>query len=81
MSNQENYIRQVPARAPGNDPEAKLKALDLMSKAADSISDGDLLDRLIHRYVYPFYSVIFSADPYLLGIVPSNNGPSCLLMR
>ncbi|KAJ9111852.1 hypothetical protein QFC20_002439 [Naganishia adeliensis] len=48
---QENYIRQVPARAPGADPEAKLKALDLMSKAADSISDGDLLDRLIHRYL------------------------------
>lgn len=52
---QENYIRQNPTRAglPASvvgSPEQQLKALDLISKAADSISDGDLVDRLIHRY-------------------------------
>jgi replication factor C subunit 1 len=29
-------------------PDKELKHLDLLSKAADSISDGDLIDRMIH---------------------------------
>ncbi len=31
------------------DPDSVMKRLDLFSKAADSISDGDLLDGMIHR--------------------------------
>jgi replication factor C subunit 1 len=51
---QENYIKQNPSRVgiPPNSsgtPDQQLRALDLISKAADSISDGDLVDRLIHR--------------------------------
>ncbi|KAJ9110660.1 hypothetical protein QFC19_001489 [Naganishia cerealis] len=46
---QENYIKQRPARAgKGPGPEVQMETLNLFSKAADSISDGDLLDRLIH---------------------------------
>lgn len=47
---QENYLKNAPARvASVNDtPEAVMKRLDLFSKAADSISDGDLIDRMVH---------------------------------
>ncbi|KAJ9118684.1 hypothetical protein QFC22_003904 [Naganishia vaughanmartiniae] len=46
---QENYIKQRPIRAGvGNGPETQMELLNLFSKAADSISDGDLIDRLIH---------------------------------
>ncbi|KAJ9101197.1 hypothetical protein QFC21_003416 [Naganishia friedmannii] len=46
---QENYIKQKPTRAgQGNGPETMMETLNLFSKAADSISDGDLIDRLIH---------------------------------
>lgn len=48
---QENYLRTKPAalNAQGyNKREQNLKALELASQAADSISDGDLVDRMIH---------------------------------
>ncbi|KAI0162750.1 replication factor RFC1 C terminal domain-containing protein [Pestalotiopsis sp. NC0098] len=48
---QENYLRTKPAalNAQGyNKREQSLKALELASQAADSISDGDLVDRMIH---------------------------------
>lgn len=48
---QENYLGTNPVRTnPYNDnPKMKrLATLDLASKAADSISDGDLVDRMIH---------------------------------
>ncbi|PKS06915.1 hypothetical protein jhhlp_005511 [Lomentospora prolificans] len=48
---QENYLRTRPAllNGKGYTPrEAKLKALELVDKAAESISDGDLVDRMIH---------------------------------
>ncbi|KAF1963096.1 DNA replication factor C, large subunit [Byssothecium circinans] len=46
---QENYLGTNPIRALQYDgPEKKLKLLELASEAADSISDGDLVDRMIH---------------------------------
>jgi replication factor C subunit 1 len=46
---QENYLGTSPMRAlPYEGPEKKLKLLELVSDAAESISDGDLVDRMIH---------------------------------
>ena len=48
---QENYLGTSPARLNQYNAEPKkrkLAALDLASKAADTISDGDLVDRMIH---------------------------------
>ncbi|KAF2689629.1 DNA replication factor C, large subunit [Lentithecium fluviatile CBS 122367] len=46
---QENYLGTNPMRALQYEgPEKKLKLLELTSQAADSISDGDLVDRMIH---------------------------------
>lgn len=46
---QENYLGTQPARASNfNGKERALKVLELASDAADSISDGDLVDRMIH---------------------------------
>ncbi|KAL5321600.1 hypothetical protein ACEPPN_009560 [Leptodophora sp. 'Broadleaf-Isolate-01'] len=46
---QENYLSTKPALASNLSPrEARLKALQLADQAAESISDGDLVDRMIH---------------------------------
>ncbi|KAL4974823.1 replication factor RFC1 C terminal domain-containing protein [Aspergillus desertorum] len=46
---QENYLRTKPARANNYEgKEHKLKLLELADRAASSISDGDLVDRMIH---------------------------------
>ncbi|PVI06836.1 DNA replication factor C, large subunit [Periconia macrospinosa] len=46
---QENYLNTNPMLASQlSGPERKLKLLELASNAADSISDGDLVDRMIH---------------------------------
>ncbi|KAI1322954.1 replication factor RFC1 C terminal domain-containing protein [Xylariaceae sp. FL0255] len=48
---QENYIKTKPAALSqfrGSQREQNLKTLELMDKAAESISDGDLVDRMIH---------------------------------
>jgi replication factor C subunit 1 len=48
---QENYLGTTPVRSNkynGDDRKKRLANLDLISKAADSISDGDLVDRMIH---------------------------------
>lgn len=45
---QENYLKNAPARAQGSDPESQMQRLDYFSKAADAISDGDIIDRMIH---------------------------------
>jgi replication factor C subunit 1 len=50
---QENYLKTQPSRIRNVDgPEKILKQLELMDKAASSISDGDLVDALIHGYVF-----------------------------
>ena len=46
---QENYLGSNPTKAQGyTGKERNLKHLELASNAADSISDGDLVDRMIH---------------------------------
>ncbi|EMC95022.1 hypothetical protein BAUCODRAFT_35017 [Baudoinia panamericana UAMH 10762] len=48
---QENYLGTSPQRANQYNDNPKIRSLavlDLVSKAADSISDGDLVDRMIH---------------------------------
>ncbi|KAK8248436.1 replication factor RFC1 C terminal domain-containing protein [Phyllosticta capitalensis] len=46
---QENYLGANPIRAQSyQGPEKKLKMLELFDDAAASISDGDLVDRMIH---------------------------------
>ncbi|KAG6023324.1 hypothetical protein E4U41_002049 [Claviceps citrina] len=48
---QENYLRTKPMALNGkgySKREEKLKALELFDQAAESISDGDLIDRMIH---------------------------------
>jgi replication factor C subunit 1 len=47
---QENYLRTAPTLASRYDEgkEKRLKQLELMDNAASSISDGDLVDRMIH---------------------------------
>ncbi|PWY71653.1 chromosome transmission fidelity factor [Aspergillus heteromorphus CBS 117.55] len=46
---QENYLKTRPALAGGyQGREQKLKLLELADNAASSISDGDLVDRMIH---------------------------------
>ena len=45
----EHYIKTNPASLSQLDgPEKTIKHLQLLSKAADSCSDGDLIDRMIH---------------------------------
>ncbi|KAK4057026.1 DNA replication factor C complex subunit Rfc1 [Microbotryomycetes sp. JL221] len=45
----ENYIKQKPSRSNGlHGNELKLKQLELVSNASEAISDGDLVDRMIH---------------------------------
>jgi replication factor C subunit 1 len=49
---QENYLKTQPARVRNlSGPEKTLKELQLMERAAASISDGDLIDGLIHGFV------------------------------
>lgn len=47
---QENYLGTKPILAQNCNPgrEQRLKTLELIDKAAESISDGDLVDRMIH---------------------------------
>jgi replication factor C subunit 1 len=48
---QENYLKAQPAKLRNlSGPEKTLTELSLMDKAASSISDGDLIDTMIHRY-------------------------------
>ncbi len=52
-TSKEHYLKTIPANTGGLDGQLKdLKHLELVSKAADSISDGDLIDRMIHGYVW-----------------------------
>lgn len=47
---QQNYLSGTFSKASNmSGPDAILKKLELASKAADAISDGDLVDGLIHQ--------------------------------
>jgi replication factor C subunit 1 len=46
---QENYLKHKYARAQGmGGRQAAFKKMEITSKAADCISDGDMIDRMIH---------------------------------
>lgn len=47
---QENYLKAKFSRAGSSSgPDLKLKNLEIMANASEAISDGDLVDRMIHR--------------------------------
>ncbi|KIY43891.1 DNA replication factor C, large subunit [Fistulina hepatica ATCC 64428] len=66
---QENYLGTQPARLRNLDgPEKILKQLSLMDRAASSISDGDLVDGLIHGSeqqwsLMPLHAVLSTVKP------------------
>lgn len=70
---QENYLNTRPmaltnAKTSYNKREANLKYLELVDKAAESISDGDLVDRMIHGpqqqwSLMPTHAVFSSVRP------------------
>lgn len=74
---QENYLSTKPQLLGGVPPrEAKLKALQLVDQAAESISDGDLVDRMIHGSqqqwsLMPLHGVFSSVKPasYVSGLM------------
>ena len=68
---QENYLKTNPSRVRDMDgPRKALKQLKLMEKASESISDGDLVDSLIHGYIS---SPCFSFPLSLCGCAALNN--------
>ncbi|KAK1926049.1 purine nucleotide binding protein [Papiliotrema laurentii] len=80
---QEHYVKTNPASLNQYDgPEKNLKHLELLSKAADSISDGDLIDRMIHGSeqhwsLLPLHAVASTVRPasYIYGSMRSTGGP------
>ncbi|KAF8994582.1 replication factor RFC1 C terminal domain-containing protein [Cyathus striatus] len=66
---QENYLKTQPARTRNLEgPELILKQLELMDRAASSISDGDLVDALIHGpeqhwSLMPLHAVLSTVRP------------------
>ncbi|KAI0655304.1 DNA replication factor C, large subunit [Cubamyces menziesii] len=83
---QENYLKTQPSRIRNTDgPEKILKHLELMSKAADSISDGDIVDSLIHgpnQYwsLMPLHAVCSTVRPasFLYGMGAGYGGPNAM---
>ncbi|KAJ6551533.1 replication factor RFC1 C terminal domain-containing protein [Mycena capillaripes] len=83
---QENYLKTEPARLRNHDgPEKQLKCLELMDKAASSISDGDLVDALIHGpeqhwALMPLHAVCSTVRPasFLYGQGAHYGGPNSL---
>ncbi|KAL4241253.1 Replication factor C subunit 1 [Abortiporus biennis] len=72
---QENYLKTQPSRVKNESgPEKILKQLELMDKAASSISDGDLVDAMIHSSeqhwsLMPLHAVCSTVRPasYMYG--------------
>lgn len=85
---QENYLRTKPMALTGkgyNKREEKLKALELFDQAAESISDGDLVDRMIHGpqqhwSLMPTHAVFSTVRPasFISGQVMGSNFTSYL---
>jgi len=75
---QENYLRSKPAALTGHGYNARmqnLKYLELVDQAAESISDGDLVDRMIHGpqqhwSLMPTHAVFSTVKPssYIAGM-------------
>jgi replication factor C subunit 1 len=75
---QENYLNTKPSRAAdaGSSREQRLKALQLVDCASESISDGDLVDRMIHGSqqqwsLMPTHAVFSSVRPasFIYGLM------------
>ncbi|KAJ7283158.1 replication factor RFC1 C terminal domain-containing protein [Mycena rebaudengoi] len=83
---QENYLKTDPAKLRNYDgPMKQVKALELMDKAASSISDGDLVDALIHGpeqhwSLMPLHAVCSTVRPasFLYGTGAHYGGPNSL---
>ncbi|KAI1022808.1 hypothetical protein LB503_000634 [Fusarium chuoi] len=85
---QENYLRTKPMALNGkgyNQRELKLKALELFDNAAESISDGDLVDRMIHGpqqhwSLMPTHAVFSTVRPasFIAGQLMGSNFTSWL---
>ncbi|KAF8164745.1 replication factor RFC1 C terminal domain-containing protein [Crassisporium funariophilum] len=83
---QENYLKSQPARSRDLDgPEKVLKELQLMDRAASSISDGDLVDALIHGPeqhwgLMPLHAVCSTVKPasLLYGTGVHYGGPNSM---
>ncbi|TFK35074.1 replication factor RFC1 C terminal domain-containing protein [Crucibulum laeve] len=83
---QENYLKTQPARVRNLEgPEKVLKELELMDKAASSISDGDLVDSLIHGPeqhwgLMPLHAVCSTIRPAaaLYGMGAHYGGPGAM---
>ncbi|WVQ93768.1 hypothetical protein IAU59_000846 [Kwoniella sp. CBS 9459] len=80
---QEHYLKTNPSTLNSlSGPEQNLRHLELISKAADSISDGDLIDRMIHGSeqhwgLLPTHAVASTVKPASLiyGPMRSTGGP------
>jgi replication factor C subunit 1 len=78
----EHYLSTKPMRASGfSGREQNLKALELVDQAAESISDGDLVDRMIHGSqqqwsLMPTHAVFSTVRPasFVAGLMNGNNG-------
>ncbi|KAG6906768.1 hypothetical protein DXG01_012244 [Tephrocybe rancida] len=83
---QENYLKTQPAKIRDLDgPEKVLKQLELMDRAASSISDGDLVDALIHGpeqhwSLMPLHAVCSAVRPasVLYGTGAHYGGPNSM---
>ncbi|KAM5365457.1 hypothetical protein ACJZ2D_010992 [Fusarium nematophilum] len=85
---QENYLRTKPMALNGKGytkREHDLKALELFDKAAESISDGDLVDRMIHGpqqqwSLMPTHAVFSTVRPasFIAGQLMGSNFTSWL---
>lgn len=85
---QENYLRCKPMALNGKGHtkrEEKLKALELFDQAAESISDGDLVDRMIHGpqqhwSLMPTHAVFSTVRPasFIAGQLMGSNFTSYL---
>ena len=80
---QENYLKSTPtALGPYKGRERSLKALELADNAAESISDGDLVDRMIHGpqqqwSLMPTHAVFSTVRPasFVAGTMVGSGGP------
>ncbi|KAJ7499567.1 replication factor RFC1 C terminal domain-containing protein [Mycena latifolia] len=83
---QENYLKTEPSQLRNYEgPMKQLKSLELMDKAASSISDGDLVDALIHGpeqhwALMPLHAVCSTVRPssFLFGQGAHFGGPNSL---
>ncbi|PNY26994.1 Replication factor C subunit 1 [Tolypocladium capitatum] len=85
---QENYLRTKPMALTGKGytrQEENLKALELFDQAAESISDGDLVDRMIHGpqqhwSLMPTHAVFSTVRPasFIAGQLMGSNFTSWL---